>query len=174
MIEFSTTSPRMAVNMKGRLEITFETEKGVAGLFEALDGELEVRVSRKTKKRTLTQNAYLWVLIGELAAKLGIGKSETYRSYVKDYGPYEVLPVKEEAADRFVRNWEGRGLGWVCERIGSKLDGYVNVIAYYGSSSYDSKEMARMIDAVVNDCQEQGIQTMSMRDIMLLANENDG
>ena len=84
-----------------------------------------------------------------------------------------MVPIKAEAADRFERIWEGRGLGWACERIDSKLEGFVNIIAYYGSSTYDSKEMARLIDSVVRDCEEQGIQTMSVRDILLLENEND-
>lgn len=52
------------------------------------------------------------------------------------------------------------GIGWVCEEIGkSKIEGYTNVKAYYGSSTYNSKEMARLIDSIVEDCKLQGIPT---------------
>lgn len=173
MIEFDATKPRIALTLDGRAEITFTAEKAVLPALEGLEGELTVSVGKRKRRRTLTQNAYLWVLIGKLAEKLGIGKSEVYRNHIRDCGSYEVVPIKAEAADRFERIWEGRGLGWACERIDSKLEGFVNIIAYYGSSTYDSKEMARLIDSVVRDCEEQGIQTMSVRDILLLENEND-
>lgn len=36
---------------------------------------------------------------------------------------------------------------------------------FYGSSSYDTKEMARLIDEVVEECKAQGIETMSKNEL---------
>ena len=174
MIEAECSLDRIAITIGGKTEITLVTQ-AKAKDFEELQGKsLNVRITEWRKKRSLTQNAYLWFLIGELGKKIGIGKGEIYKGYVRDCGPYEVIPIKSEAVAKFSKTWEARGLGWICETLReSKLIGYETVIAYYGSSSYDSKEMARMIECVIADCEEQGIQTMPLKDIMLLENEND-
>ena len=168
-------NPRISLTLDGRAEITFTTQRGAVYSVEELkDKELLVKVSTYSKRRSLSQNAYMWVLIGELSAKLKLSKDDVYKSYIKDYGVYEVLPIKTEAVERFQSAWTARGIGWVCEILReSKFAGYVNVIAYYGSSSYNSAEMSRLIDAIIADCKEQGINTMSLADIMLLRNEND-
>lgn len=168
-------NPRISLTLDGRAEITFTTQRGAVYALEDLkDKELLVKVSTYSKRRSLSQNAYMWVLIGELSAKLKLSKDDVYKSYIRDYGVYEVLPIKTEAVERFKSVWTARGVGWVCEELReSKFAGYINVIAYYGSSSYNSAEMSRLIDAIIEDCKAQGINTMSLNDIMLLTNEND-
>lgn len=41
---------------------------------------------------------------------------------------------------------------------------------YYGSSCYNSKQMARLIDAVLQDCEAGGIETMPRKEIDSLVN----
>lgn len=174
-METVATLERIAITLDGRAEVTFAADRGAVPELEALKGkELDLVAKPHAPKRSLTQNAYMWVLLGDLAKVLKTSKEEVYRAYIRDYGQYEVLPIKDEAVERFVRLWQCRGLGWVCEAIrASKITGYTNIIAYYGTSSYNSKEMSALIDAVVADCQEQGITTMSAEDIKRLRNEND-
>lgn len=168
-------NPRISLTLDGRAEITFTTERNAVHALEELkDKELRVKITSYSQRRSLSQNAYMWVLIGELAAKLKLSKDDVYKAYIKDYGVYEVLPIKAEAVERFQSVWTARGLGWVCDVFReSKLTGFINVIAYYGSSTYTSAEMTRLLDAIIADCEEQGINTMSLKDIMLLKNEND-
>lgn len=176
-MEFKAESnPRMTLTMDGRAEITFTTKRGaVYALEELKDKELLVKVNHYSAKRSLSQNAYMWVLIGELVGVINKSKDDIYKAYIRDYGLYEVLPIKEEAVERFIEVWEARGLGWVCDKMDrpSKLNGYVNVMAYFGSSSYDSKEMSRLIDAIIEDCKELGINTLDIAEVMKLKNEND-
>lgn len=175
-MEFKTDpNPVIRFTLDGKVEITFTTYKSALSGFEALkDKELVVKVTSFSKKRSLSQNAYMWVLLDELAKKLHLSKEELYKKYIKEYGVFEILPIKNEAAVRFKRNWAKNGLGWFCEDLGeSKLSGFTKLIAYYGSSVYNSNEMSRVVDAIVDDCKDQGIDTMSMADIMLLKNEND-
>ena len=70
-----------------------------------------------------------------------------------------------------MRRWSGRGLGWMAEKAPSKLHGCVNVTLWYGSSTYDTEQMARLIDRVVEDCREAGIETMTPQQLAALKSQ---
>lgn len=121
---------------------------------------LDIEVKKHRNKRSLDANAYCWVLLGKLAEKMNMKAEEIYKLEIKDIGVYEVLPVRNSAVEKFIQAWQKNGIGWICEEIcKSKIEGYTNVKAYYGSSTYDSKQMARLIDSIVEDCKLQGIST---------------
>ena len=62
-------------------------------------------------------------------------------------------------------NWGHNGLGWIADTTESKLPGCTNVILYYGSSTYDKSQMARLIDNIVQDCKAVGIETATPAEI---------
>lgn len=133
----------------------------IASLDEDKDYELTVDVVKQ--KRSDDANRYFWVLVGKLSAKIGISPEEIYRTFIKDVGGnYEVVPIRDDAVETWIKNWRGKGIGWQCDVIGeSKLRGYTNVICYYGSSFYDTAQMSRLINLCVDACKEQGIETMT-------------
>ena len=47
----------------------------------------------------------------------------------------------------------------------SKIEGCTNVILYYGSSTYNTEQMSRLINLVVEDCKAQGVETMTPDEI---------
>jgi hypothetical protein len=128
------------------------------------------------ENRSLTANAYCWVLIGKLAAALGITTTEVYRSAIREIGDNsETLPVKDEAVEAWCKNWEHGRLGWFCLQLGaSKIEGYTLVCCFYGSSVYDTAQMSRLIDGLVQDCKAQGIETMSDDKLAALVEAWDG
>lgn len=130
--------------------------------------DLEVREHRK--KRSLDANAYAWVLIDKLADAMRITPKEIYRQAIVNIGGNcEIIPIKEEAAERFKQIWENQGLGWPCVDMGkSKIPGYRNLRAYYGSSTYDTRQMAQLIDNLVQDCKALGIETLPPDKLALL------
>ena len=130
--------------------------------------DLEVKEHRK--KRSLDANAYAWVLIGKLAEALRLTPLEIYRQAILNVGGnYEVIPIKDDAADHFKKIWEAKGLGWPCEDMGkSKLPGYRNLRCYYGSSTYDTRQMSQLIDNLVQDCKALDIETMTPDKLALL------
>ena len=144
----------------------------VCGMVEPMK-EYVCTIQEKTNKRSLDANAYAWVLLGKIAKKVGIPKEDVYRNYIKDVGDnYEIVPIKKEAEERWVKNWQKKGIGWVCEVLGdSKLEGYVNIINYYGSSTYDTNQMSALINLIVQDCKEQGIETMTPAELQRLMEE---
>ena len=127
------------------------------------DAEYELTISKPKNPKSNEANAYYWALIGKLSEKVNASPKEIYRHHIQDVGGnYEVVPIKEIAVDTWIKNWERKGLGWACEIIGeSKLRGYINVICFYGSSTYDSRQMSRLIDLCIEDCKAQGIETLT-------------
>ena len=158
----------------GKTMVTFAlNEDGTAReMVDELRGMdiLTLKVSRQTKKRSLDANAYAWVLIGKIAEKTNVPKNEVYREAIRDIGSYEIVCVKEEAADSLRRKWEHNGIGWQTETMLSKLDGCTNVLLYYGSSTYDTEQMSRLIENLIQDCEALGIETKSQAEIDSLLN----
>ena len=130
--------------------------------------DLTVREHRK--KRSLDANAYAWVLINKIADALRITPIEIYRQAILNVaGNYEVIPIKEEAATHFKQVWESQGLGWPCVDMGkSKIAGYRNLRAYYGSSTYDTRQMAQLIENLLQDCRALDIEVKSEEEIASL------
>lgn len=128
-------------------------------------------LSEVKNRRSLDANAYCWVLIGALSEVLGRPRDEIYRHYVREMGVNTIVCVKSNAADNMQEAWCKHGIGWVTDAFPSKLSGCTNVILYYGSSCYDTKQMSRLIDLIVEDCKEQGIETATPAELALLKEE---
>ena len=132
------------------------------------ENKLNIELKKYRQKRSLDANAYMWILISKIQEKLNMSKEEIYRDAIKNIGVYEVLPVKNEAVERFIEAWKHNGLGWICETTKSKLDGFTNIIAYYGSSTYSTKEMSRLVDFIVQECKQLDIETMTPEELSRL------
>ena len=129
------------------------------------DKTKKYEVKEYKQKRSLDSNAYCWVLLGKLQDKLKISKEDIYKALIKEIGSYEVIPVKNDAVTRFRQAWSKNGLGWITETTKSKLEGFTNVIAYYGSSSYNTEEMTRLIELIIQECRQLDIETKTKAEI---------
>lgn len=130
--------------------------------YDELSGKERISIEIKPykEKRSLNANAYLWKLLGELAKVLNLGNEEVYRSYVREMGVYELIPVRNEVVERFCASWRREGIGWMAEQLrDSKLSGYTTLRCFYGTSVYDCSEFSRLLNQVIEDCKAQGIQT---------------
>ncbi len=129
--------------------------------------QLEIEIKKHNERRSLNANSYCWVLIGKIAEKLGNTKDEVYREFIKDKGIYRVITIDNQAVNTFAKLWEEKGTGWLCETL-NKGNTTTDLIAYYGSSSYNKKQMANFIDYVVQEAKELGIQTATPEEILRL------
>lgn len=113
----------------------------------------EIKLYRQ--KRSLNANSYAWVLINEMANRLRTSKDEVYQEMLKRYGQSKVISVLSEIdISRFVKYYEEIGKGHV---EGKEFTHYR---CFIGSSEYDSREMAILIDGIVDEAQELGIDTL--------------
>lgn len=154
----------------GAARLTVETESNIfKAAEELLDKDLTCRLVRFRKRRSLDANAYFWALADELSAKIRISKEDIYRHYIKDVADnYYYLCLQSEAAKAFCEDWESKGLGWMTDTCESKTKGCINIFAYYGSSRYDTAQMSRLLDLIIADCEEQGISTLTPRELAAL------
>ena len=156
-------------------KITLLLNSNEITLLEELKGlKLNVELKKWRQKRSLDANAYLWVLIKELSEVTDIEPKAIYRDAISFLNTYDVIPLKNEVVDRFISNWNKNGDGWICEKFDSKLKGFTNVRAYYGSSVFDTKEMSKLIEIIVDECKEQGIETKPPEELRSLLEEWDG
>jgi hypothetical protein len=119
-----------------------------------------ISIDRQKRKRSLNANNYMWQLCQKIGEKIGATKETVYRKNIREVGSFETVELISAGAARFIRSWESNGLGWVAEPI-SERGGYMTVIAYYGSSSYDTAEMSRLVEAVVEEAKALGVETMT-------------
>lgn len=145
----------------------------VCGEVEA-DKKYDIKITAHRNKRSLDANAYFWLLIGKLAAKVQSTPKEIYRQYIPDIADnFTIVPVRADLVKEWDRIWCSGHMGRMTEDLGPcrNIDGYNNIISYYSSSDYDTAQMSRLIDLVVQDCQNNGIETLTPDKLALLKEE---
>lgn len=131
-----------------------------------------VEIKEYRERRSLDANAYMWKLLDEMAAVLGREKEDLYLEYIRKYGLFKDFTLTEDEAKTFQVAWPRLGTGWPTEQVDFSPDGENVVIrAYYGSSQYNTKQMSRLIDKVVEGAKDLGIETMTERELSLLKEE---
>ena len=125
-------------------------------------------IKEHREKRSLDANRYYWELCGKLAKAINDKPENIYRSHIRDVGNYETICIQTRAVDDFKRRWCSNHLGRFVETRESKLQGCTTVLAYYGSSDFDSLEMSRLIDNCIQDCKAVGVETLPPDKIELL------
>lgn len=133
-------------------------------------GDYDIRKSRN--KRSDDANAYAWVLLNKIAAATGIPSDEIYRENIRKIGGVsDIVCVPDSAVQRLRESWGKGKIGWQTEADKSKIPGCTNVILYYGSSTYDTTQMSRLINLLVEDCRNLGIETRPEAEVKSLLNE---
>lgn len=114
------------------------------------DKEYVCKLEPYHKGRSLNANNYLWKLIGQLADVIGMPKDDMYLTMLKRYGQSEQIAVRPGVEVKKFCDYAEKaesGNGWEYWKV------------YKGSSKYTTKEMAILIDGVISECNEQGIET---------------
>ena len=154
----------------GRMRLTFEFESDVAASIDKIkDKSLRITVKQWRDKRSLDANAYYWVLLSKLAEKVGNSKPRMHNQMLRDYGQdtvisgsltYMVLPNTDEA-EKMAEESETFHIRPTSDvREGADGTDYRTYIMMSGSSTYDTKEMSVLINGLVSECKEQGIETL--------------
>ena len=169
---FRAKDIRMNVTTRGT-EITLTTDDrriDISRLREATakGKQLSVEIKQHRKLRSLNANAYLWVLLGKMAEVLRTDKDELYLMMLERYGVYTHIIVKPHVVEQVKAQWRTvRELGEVTVN-GQKG---IQLQCYFGSSTYDTKQMSVLIDGVVSECQELGIDTLPPDEIQMMKNQ---
>lgn len=158
------------IDGKRTLDITFSFPfvKTVAEDVSQMAGALLSVVFKKhRKKRSLDANAYMWVLLQKMADVLStpgdrVDKWDLYLDQLEHYGVFTHVVVKPEAVERIKQEW--RAVKEFGEISVGNMTG-IQLQCYYGSHTYNTKEMARLIDGVITECRQLGIETLPPNEI---------
>jgi hypothetical protein len=170
MSYYGMDKPVLALEVNENTETLFQ-------IFEELKGteKLSIKITKHTKKRSLDANAYAWVLIGKIAEKTNVPRVDVYRDAIREIGGnYDVVCAQDKAVDSLCTAWQKNGIGWITDTMPSKLEDCTNVMLYHGSSSYDTQQMSRLINLLVQDCEQLGIETKSPEELDSLLNSWKG
>lgn len=152
----------------GRLNVLFEPDQDFRQTYEELKGceKLSLEIKRYRRKRSLDANAYYWVLLGKLARCTGQSNAELHNQMLRMYGQSEIFEGKgvymtipeTDAAIKKVDNAMDYHL-MPTSQIRLGIDGvdYRTYKLLRGSHTYNSEEMARLIDGLISDCKDAGI-----------------
>jgi len=126
-----------------------------ADINDLMDCEsLDIKVTKHRKKRSLDANALLWACLGEIASALRADKWDIYLKMLKRYGKYTYICVKPKVVEAVKAQWRE------CEEIGKiNINGAeaVQLLCYFGSSTYDTKEFSALLDGVISEMKEIGL-----------------
>lgn len=151
----------------GKWELTFTiNEEGI--LKEQYDNiagfpSVDIKISKHRKKRSLDANAYMWVLLQKMSAILNLSSEELYEQMLRQYGTFyqdeEGYVVATFPAKVDIKKIQGH---WKFYKSNGRFNSYLMI---KGSSEYDTKEMSVLLDGVVNEAKEMGIETLTPDEI---------
>jgi hypothetical protein len=124
--------------------------------------EKQFDVNPHREKRSRSANALLWACLGEIAAALRTDKWEVYLQMLKRYGKYTYICVKPNVVEAVRKQWRE------CEEIGHvNINGQdsVQMLCYFGSSTMDSKEFSVLLDGVISEMKEMGLDTPGQKEL---------
>ena len=161
------------ISRTGENILMISTRSDVGEMFDELkDYDVDIEIKRHREKRSRDANNYCWILCEKIADKLQNEdirqtKETVYREAIRHVGVYKDFPnMSPDNAKTLRAAWEALGTGWLTEQVDYSQDGEnVTIRCYYGSSRYNTKQMSRLIDNLVQDCKELGIPTETPEEI---------
>lgn len=140
----------------GETLITFsmDDKKKMAEVDKLGDAKLSIEAKKHREKRSIDANAFAWVLLGKIAEAIKDDKWNVYIRMLKRYSnDYVTLQIREDALERFKTEWRA------VEDLGEVRSGVHQVLAFYGSHTFDSHQMATFIDGIISECELLDIET---------------
>ena len=115
-----------------------------------------VKIDEYNEKRTKTMNSYYWVLVTKLANVLRISKDELHEQLIKRYSQrdYISLLAHINPSDYF-KYYDYQN---TYKQNGNTFKSY---LIYVRSSDMDKREFSILLDGLISECKEVGIETMT-------------
>lgn len=143
-----------------KLNITFSLNEKVEGEIDKIKDleKLSIKAVKFRRKRSLDANAYMWVLLSKIAEVIHSNKDDVYIEMLSRYGVFTHIIVKPSVVNKVKAEWRTvRVLGEITVNGSSGIQ----LQCFFGSSTYDTKEMSTLIDGVVTEAKELGIETLT-------------
>ena len=150
----------------GKFHITFSINEpsAVQEVDKLKDCKLSIKATKYREKRSLDANRMLWACLGEIASAMSppADKWDVYLLMLKRYGKYTYICVKPNMVEAVRMQWRE------CEVVGDiRINGEdaVQMLCYFGSSTLDTKEFSVLLEGVVSEMSEMGLQIPPSKDM---------
>ena len=161
-----------SLSLNRRQRLTLELEGDIRGPYERLkDKDLEITLKKWSEHRSVSANAYLWALVTKIGNALKMSKEDVYFDMLKAYGQGGAVSVEKRFSDNFSKTYK------YSEILGeSTLNGkeFVHFRFWVGSSEYDRDEFSILLDGVIQEAKNLGIETMDEDNLKSLMEAFDG
>lgn len=154
--------------LKG-IDVPFRSNKAVVSLevtaapedLEKLEGlDLDIELKKHRQRRSLDANAMLWACIGEIAAAVRWDNWSTYLYLLERYGKFTHILVRPDAVQAVEAQWrETKIVGEtdVNDPETGGLTRMVQMLCFFGSSTYDTAEFSRLLDGTISEMRDIGL-----------------
>lgn len=160
----------------GSYKVTFEVEDrpGENEVNELLGKRLEITAREKKGRRSLDANSYYWVLIGKLARKLRTSNNALHNIMLRQYGQpmlidekiaFFVIPDTPEAERKALESETFHIKPTSETRTDKQGKAWRTYFLLRGSHEYDTAEFSRLLDALIEECKGQGIETLPPEEV---------
>jgi len=129
-----------------------------------------IEIKNKSKKRSLSANNYHWQLINKIAKKINSTDDEVYDRMLRDWGTKEYVAVVPEAISLLKKAYK---IVEIVSKVKVNGKNAVQLRLIRGSSTYDTLEMSKLINGVVEEAKILDIETITPDEIKMMMEEWD-
>lgn len=130
---------------------------------------LDIEIKLHRKRRSPNANALCWQLCSLIGQAMTppLPREEVYCDAIRNAGQCTMVTVRRDALEAFMKGWKSNGIGWFSEPIDmaqiERGSPYVDLMVYYGSSSYDTQEMSTLLDYLLNEAEQMELPIIEER-----------
>ena len=166
-IDFQTKKPKLTFLMN--------ESDAVNQIDEIKDIEkLIIEAKKYRKRRSLDANAYFHVLVNKLARHQEMSDSEMKVKMNLEYGTVAKNLDGTKVGIKVPKGTDIKQFYPYCKWFGECIEGdlyFDKYLFYKQTHTLDTKEMAQLIDGVVRECHEAGIETYTEEEIESMKKE---
>lgn len=117
------------------------------------------------EKRSNDANGLLWSCLQDIANALHSDKWTVYLMMLKRYGKFSYVIVHPDAVESMRKQWRELEVVGEVDVNGKKG---VQLLCYYGSSTYNTKEFSVLLDGVISEMKEMGLTPPPTKEMQML------
>ena len=146
---------------KRKIFIELETDGRLEDIEKLQGKDLDITFKVHREKRSLDANAFLWSCLGKMGGVLNVPAWDMYLYSLERYGKYTYIQILESAYEDLKRMWrETKVVGdfMSVNMITGEKEKFLEVLCFFGSSTYNSKEFSRLLEGVISDMEQMGLE----------------
>jgi hypothetical protein len=161
-------------DIEGNVIVSINIGKKLPELANIEGKDLDIKLTQHREKRGLTQNAYYWLLLSKLAAKLNISTARLHNLMLRDVAPpfiidgriaMQPIPDTDKAEEEILETETFHLKPTSGIIVGNDKNVYRWYIVLRGSSTFDTKEMTTLLDRLIEECKGNGIETATPQEL---------